>query len=248
MFLSAFHDQVITAQAQESTPNYLAWKFCLGTNYTANSTYRTNLNLLLSSLSATFTNNNTIPRYGYRNITIGESPDTVYGSLHCREDITPDICSECVQIATEVVKDSACPNSRGAIMFYIGFTLRYSDKYFFSLKEQSPNTGYLNPADKNEIPVDFTNILAGLLDDLVIEAVTNKSSGNSPSFFATGSTNYSSSNQVYGMVQCTPDITPALCNRCLRTSIGTPILVCCPDSKGGIVLTPSSTLCIPLKL
>ncbi|XP_026396512.1 cysteine-rich repeat secretory protein 57-like [Papaver somniferum] len=100
-----YHDQ--TAQAQEPTPNYLAWKFCIDGNYTANSTYQTNLNLLLSSLSTTFTNNNTVPRYGYRKITTGKGSGTVYGSLHCREDVTPDICSKCVQLATdEVVADT----------------------------------------------------------------------------------------------------------------------------------------------
>ncbi|XP_026390452.1 cysteine-rich receptor-like protein kinase 10 [Papaver somniferum] len=41
------------------------------------------------------------------------------------------------------------------------------------------------------------------------------------------------------MVQCTPDITPTLCEACLRTSIGT--LSCCTDSEGGRVLTPSCT-------
>ncbi|KAI3957101.1 hypothetical protein MKX01_004392 [Papaver californicum] len=241
MFISYYYDRIITAQAQEPEPFYLAWSACTGSNFTANSPYKTNLNLLLSSLSTTFTNNNTVPpRYGYRNITIGENPNTVYGSLHCREDIAPDICSKCVQIATdEVVQDTdgyGCPNSKGAIMFYNGCVVRYSDKYYFSRKDQSPNNGFLTMADF-ENPDQFRNLTLGLLNDLVAKAVNDNSSG--PSLYATGSTNYSSSNQVYAMVQCTPDITPTLCESCLRTSIGT--LSCCTESKGGRVLTPSCT-------
>ncbi|KAI3948703.1 hypothetical protein MKW92_046740 [Papaver armeniacum] len=224
MFISYNHDQIITAQAQEPEPYYLAWSVCTGSNFTANSPYKANLNLLLSSLSTTFTNNDTVPRYGYRNITTGESPNTVYGSLHCREDISPDICSKCVQLATdEVVKDTddGCPNSKGAIMFYNGC---------------HQTMGLRTMADF-ENPDQFLNLTLGLLNDLVVKAVNDNSRG--PSLYATGSTNYSSTNQVYAMVQCTPDITPSLCEVCLRKAIGT--LSCCTDSKGARVLTPSCT-------
>ncbi|KAI3831588.1 hypothetical protein MKX03_017436, partial [Papaver bracteatum] len=239
MFISYYSDRIITAQAQEPEPYYLAWSVCTGSNFTANGPYKTNLNLLLSSLSTTFTNNNTVPRYGYRNITIGDNPDTVYGSLHCREDISPEICSKCVQIAAdEVVKDTddGCPNSKGAIMFYNGCVLRYSDKYYFSRKDQAPETGMRTMADF-ENPDQFLNLTLGLLNGLVVKAVNDSSSG--PSLYATGSTNYSSTNQVYAMVQCTPDITPTLCEACLRKAIGT--LYCCTEAKGARVLTPSCT-------
>ncbi|RZC46244.1 hypothetical protein C5167_039191 [Papaver somniferum] len=203
MFIS-YNDQIIPAQAEEPTPNYLAWNFCIDGNYTANSTYKTNLNLLLNSLSTTFENNNTIPPNGYRNITVGKGPDTVYGSLHCREDVSPDKCSDCVQLATEeVLSDSGCPNSKGAIMFYNGCVLRYSSKYFFSILTEEPSQELTSEASMKN-PGPFLKLVSGLLDDLVIDAVTNSSR---PSF-ATGSTNYTRHQDVYAMVQCTPDLTP----------------------------------------
>ncbi|XP_026390913.1 putative receptor-like protein kinase At4g00960 [Papaver somniferum] len=229
---------IIAAQAQEPTPNYLAWKFCIDGNYTANSTYQTNLNLLLSSLSTTFTNNNTVPRYGYRNITTGKGTDTVYGSLHCREDVTPDECSDCIQLATdEVVADTGCPNSKGAIMFYNGCVLRYSEKYFFSMLNETPYIELLS-SDTITDPTPFLDTVSGLLDDLVIKAVNNTS--NSPSLFATGLTNYTSSDEVYGMVQCTPDLTPSVCNTCLRSALAR-LSSCCFDTQGARVLYPSCT-------
>ncbi|KAI3957102.1 hypothetical protein MKX01_004393 [Papaver californicum] len=241
MFIFYYHDQmVITAQAQEPTPNYLAYNFCIDGNYTANSTYQTNLNLLLSSLSTTFTNKNTVPRYGYRNVTIGIGTDTVYGSLHCREDVTPDECSDCVQLATdEVVKDTdeGCPNSKGAIMFYNGCVLRYSDKYYFSMLNEKPDVELISEATITN-PSPFLDTVSGLLDNLVTKAVNNTS--NSPSLFATGSANYTNSDEVYGMVQCTPDLTPSICNTCLRSALAR-LSNCCFNTEGARVLYPSCT-------
>ncbi|RZC89369.1 hypothetical protein C5167_029272 [Papaver somniferum] len=163
----------------------------------ANSTYQTNLSLLLSSLSKTFTNRNTIPLYGYRNITVGENPDTVYGSLHCREDIAPEICSACVQRAAEEVgKDSMHPNSKRAIMYYNGCVLRYSNRYYFSIMQENPAVP-LNNQNNVTDPASCLTLVTGLLDGLVIEAVNNTSS--SPSLFSTGTANYTRENTVYGM-------------------------------------------------
>ncbi|KAI3890580.1 hypothetical protein MKX03_036128 [Papaver bracteatum] len=233
-----YPDQMRTAQAQESTPLYLAWHWCSGSNYTVNSTYETNLNILLSSLSTTFTNNNTIIQNGYRNITIGKTSDAVYGSLHCREDIAPAICSACVQGATrQVVKNSMCPSSKEAIMYYNGCVLRYSDKYYFSKLDEEPEFAIVffkmvtNPAT-------YLTLVTGLLDDLVIQVVNNTS--RSPSLFATGETNYTRQNKLYGMVQCTPDLTPSICATCLRSAIAQ-LSDCCYGHQAARFLYPSCT-------
>ncbi|MCL7039219.1 hypothetical protein MKW94_028633 [Papaver nudicaule] len=219
LMLISYYYQIITAQAEERTPVYLARKFCLGGNYTANSTYRNNLNILLSSLSTTFTNN-TNPQQGYRNITIGRNPNMVYGSLHCREDILPGICSVCVQIATErVLQDSWCSNSKTAIVFYNGCVLRYSDENYFSILDEKPSI-VLTYQDISSITnqVQYTNIVTELLDDLAIEVVTNTSI--SPSLYASHSANNTRFNRVYAMVHCTPKLTPSLCNKCLISALG----------------------------
>ncbi|KAI3981186.1 hypothetical protein MKX01_016321 [Papaver californicum] len=185
------HDQIRIAQAQEPTPFYLAYNLCSRSNYSAKSTYKTNFNLLFSTLSTTLTNYNTIHRNGYRNITIGKTPDTVYRSLHCREDVKLAICSACAQHATEeVLKDSMCPNSKKAICLQWMCWALYTS--------------------------------------------------SSPSLFSTGTKNYTRVNTVYGMVQCTPDLTPSICATCLRSAIQL-IPIYCYGKRGARVLYPSCT-------
>ncbi|MCL7038826.1 hypothetical protein MKW94_007004, partial [Papaver nudicaule] len=227
--ISVYHDQIIIAQAQDSNPNNLASTFCLGTNYTANSTYQTNLMSLLSSLSSTFTitNNNTIPQYGYRNITLGANPDTVYGSLHCREDITPDECSGC-----------AC--NCNSVMFRDGCVLRYSDENYFSIMSAKPGRIMRDGFRSKVTEPQFVDIVTGLLYNLMVEAVSNTSI--SPCMYATGLESKKKKNLMmfYAMVQCTPDLTPSLCRTCLRSAIRS-IPTCCSDRPGARILFPSCT-------
>ncbi|KAI3955570.1 hypothetical protein MKX01_034892 [Papaver californicum] len=229
LMLISYHEfKTVSAEDQEPNPTFLAQKFCSRSNYSANSKYKTNLNLLLSSLANTFRNKNTIPLNGFCNITVGENPDTVYGSLHCREDVAPDICSDCVQLATdEVVKDSLCPNSIGAIMFYNGCILRFSNTSYFSLMREKPSLHWISDRYILDSKPSL-KLVTQLLDDL--------------SFFICYWLNkYTNFSDIYGIVQCTPDLTPTLCNRCLRLAIGH-LPGSCNDTQGARVLLPSCTV------
>ncbi|XP_026378069.1 putative serine/threonine-protein kinase receptor [Papaver somniferum] len=130
----------------------------------------------------------------------------------------------------EVMKDSGCPNKKTAIMFYNGCVLRYSDENYFSILNDEPSIELTGKDNGVANQVQFIDTATRLLDDLVIEAVTNTSI--SPSLYATRSANYTRFNQVYVMVQCTPDLTPILCNRCLRSALGK-LSTCCSDAQGG---------------
>ncbi|KAL5774737.1 hypothetical protein ACOSP7_012294 [Xanthoceras sorbifolium] len=60
------------------------WKHCYDTgNFTANSTYARNGNLLLSSLASNITGYK-----GFYNTTIGQDPDKVYGLTLCKGDVS----------------------------------------------------------------------------------------------------------------------------------------------------------------
>ncbi|RZC66264.1 hypothetical protein C5167_009955 [Papaver somniferum] len=122
-------------------------------------------------------------------------------------------------------------------MFYNGCVLRYSDKYFFSMLNETPHIELIS-SDTITDPSPFLDTVSGLLDDLVTKAVNNTSI--SPSLFATGSTNYTSSDEVHSMVQCTPDLTPSVCNTCLRSALAR-LSSCCFDTQGARVLYPSCT-------
>ncbi|KAK9681719.1 hypothetical protein RND81_10G022800 [Saponaria officinalis] len=77
--------------------------------YIKNSTYQTNLNNLLSTLTsqASF--------YGFYNTSIGEKPDQVYGLYLCRGDINSQNCGECVYQAHNMILQQ-CPSQIWAMI------------------------------------------------------------------------------------------------------------------------------------
>uniref|UniRef100_A0A7N2MRZ3 Gnk2-homologous domain-containing protein n=1 Tax=Quercus lobata TaxID=97700 RepID=A0A7N2MRZ3_QUELO len=86
------------AASQIHSPDF-RYSDCLDKgNYASNSTYYTNLNQVLSSLSS-----NTEIDYGFYNFSYGKSPDKVYSLGLCRGDVKPDICRSCVNNATNLL-------------------------------------------------------------------------------------------------------------------------------------------------
>ena len=81
----------------EAAPTY-QYHYCSNETFTPNSTYQSNLNLLLSSLSS-----NSSIESGFYNITVGQnsSNNTIYGLFLWRGDVTTKICQDCVTTATK---------------------------------------------------------------------------------------------------------------------------------------------------
>jgi hypothetical protein len=81
-----------------------AAQYCYDTgNYTRNSTYRTNLETLLTSMSS-----NTKIDYGFYNFSVGESPDKVSAVALCSLDISPNECRSCINESSYYLLQ-ACP-------------------------------------------------------------------------------------------------------------------------------------------
>ncbi|XP_010247622.1 PREDICTED: cysteine-rich receptor-like protein kinase 10 [Nelumbo nucifera] len=200
------------------------------TTYTTNSTFQTNLNFLLSSLSsnATPTNN------GFYNTTAGRIPDRVYGLFLCRGDITDDVCQSCVETATQDIIQR-CPNRKVATIWYDDCMLRYSDLSFFSVA--SGVSFYMwntqNITDRNK----FDQILDDTMNQIANRAAFN----SSPKKFSTQEANFSSFQTLYSLVQCTPDLSGNSCYNCLLGAISN-IPTCCDGKQGGRVLGPSCNL------
>ena len=107
--------------------------FCLDNgNYTSNSTYKANLNQLLSSLSSS-----TEIDYGFYNFSYGQYPNKVYSIGLCRRDVIPYNCRSCLNNATNLLPQF-CPNQKEAIVWYEGYMLRYLFRDIFNIKETSP--------------------------------------------------------------------------------------------------------------
>ncbi|XP_075666015.1 cysteine-rich repeat secretory protein 1-like [Castanea sativa] len=113
----------------EAAPNFRSYYCPNGYNFTPNSTFQSNLNHLLSSLSS-----NASREGGFYNTTVGQnSPNQIYGLFLCRGDVTADVCKDCVATAAKVEVQQYCPTGIKAIIWYDECMLRYSNESFFSI-------------------------------------------------------------------------------------------------------------------
>ncbi|XP_020092543.1 putative receptor-like protein kinase At4g00960 isoform X4 [Ananas comosus] len=107
--------------------------------------------------------------------------------------------------------------------------LRYNNISIFSVLDSSFNICMPTPAKVSTQPQLFDNLLGRLMDNLTVTAA------QSPEMFAFGEVNFTESNKIYGMAQCTRDLYSVDCYRCLRTFVED-ILSCCDGNQGGRVL------------
>ncbi|KAJ4957916.1 hypothetical protein NE237_025027 [Protea cynaroides] len=211
--------------AQPTLINYV----CLGNNYTSNSPFNYNINLLLSSLSSASLKN------GFYNTTAGQNPYRVYGIFLCRGDVTPGVCQSCIMTASEEIKQ-ACPTEEESIIWYEKCMLRYSTSNIFSNLAESPEVDQWETENVTDLEY-FNQILGVLMNNLVSQA----SSSSSTDMFAANNEYYNSFQRIYGLVQCTPDISHSDCNRCLIGSLAQ-IHRCCSGSRSGGIFRPSCNL------
>ncbi|XP_027360883.1 putative receptor-like protein kinase At4g00960 [Abrus precatorius] len=214
----------------EAAPTYIGTYCNDNTTYAPQSRLGANLNVLLHSL----TTNASQQQDGYYMTIMGfGTTDAVNGVFLCRGDVNATTCQHCVaDAAGEITR--RCPNQTEAVIWYEECLVRYTNKYFkyYSIVPR------LNPRDgKNVSGVDlgrFNQSLFGLLNELATEAA------NSPSAkkFATGEVELTRSQTVYGLGQCTADITNYQCETCLRNAIGT-LPACCSSRQGASALLAS---------
>ncbi|KAL3522058.1 hypothetical protein ACH5RR_014892 [Cinchona calisaya] len=200
-------------------------------NTTTGSTYRTNLNFLLSTLSS---NASRATANGFYNFTAGNDPsNTVYGLFMCRGDVNTDVCARCVENAsTEIVQK--CVDQKTATIWYDECLLRYSNQSIFSRTDTSFPLFLSNTQDVTD-PGLFGEVLGNLMDEIASKAA-NDVSGKK---FAVQEANFSTfERKLYGLGQCTPDLSSSDCDTCLRSAISN-IPTCCNNRRGGRVIFPS---------
>ncbi|GLT27487.1 hypothetical protein SLA2020_024810 [Shorea laevis] len=101
-------------------------------NFTANSTYGTNLDSLFSQL-----NSDEVFNYGFYNMSIGESPDQVNAIGLCRGDRKEDTCRTCLNDTISELQQR-CPNYKEAIGWSENCTLHYSSQAIYGVMETDP--------------------------------------------------------------------------------------------------------------
>ncbi|CAL9172291.1 unnamed protein product [Musa hybrid cultivar] len=196
-------------------------------NYTTNSTFQTNLNLLLASLSSS-----TVAT-GYSNDTEGQSSDQVHGLALCRGDVSSSVCQTCLDAAVQDIIQS-CPNGMASTICYDDCLLRYSNQIFFSTVDTSFRYWAGNSQNVSN-QQQFDTTLGNLMDGLT------KKASSSPKLFAAGSANVTSFDKLFGLVQCSRDLSADDCYRCLLDIVNF-IPKCCSWKQGGKVYVQSCYL------
>ncbi|XP_073110270.1 cysteine-rich receptor-like protein kinase 25 [Elaeis guineensis] len=88
------------------------YQLCGDSNYTANSTYKTNLDILLPSLSS-----NAALAGGFSNVSFRQKPTVAYSFALCRGDVNISLCLSCLDIAShEIVR--LCLYKIEAVVWY----------------------------------------------------------------------------------------------------------------------------------
>ena len=222
---------VLLAQQATAQENTFLYHFCLNDkgNYTTNSIYQANLNQLLSTLPSQNDNG-----YGFYNLSYGNAFNQVYAIGLCRGDAKPNLCRSCLNNSTHLLKER-CRNQKDAVEWYDYCMLRYSNRTMFGVLENSPKVFMWNVENvSSNIVNEYFQDLRSLLDDLKSRAAA----GGSLRKFATGNVTAPGFKTIYGLVQCTPDLSQTDCNNCLDDAFGD-IPKCCDRKKGGRVLSPS---------
>ncbi|CAN6914211.1 unnamed protein product [Brassica oleracea] len=215
---------------QQHRPTYVGYVCQPEKTYLKNSTYSSNLETLLSSLSSSY---NQSFSYGFQRLKEGQNPDMVFGLFLCRAYVSFEICRDCISFA---VKDTLnhCPNEKEALIYYDECMLLYTDRNI--LLDPVTKIGELMVVNQQNAtannPVRFSKVVLSLMNEAADEATA------SPRKFAFKKENYAPSQTVYVLVQCMPDLTTVMCSSCLKQTIKN-----LPRDKiGARLLSPSCTL------
>ncbi|XP_028791523.1 cysteine-rich receptor-like protein kinase 19 [Neltuma alba] len=228
-FLFFLLDLTLTShQGTDAQSNFLKFN-CTGTTDDSNSTFQTNLKNLLMNIS------NTQIDYGFYNFSSGSKSDRVNAIALCRGDVKEPDCRSCLADA-RITLLQVCPNVKEAIGWYDNCFLRYSNRTIFGLMETSP---YFYRSDTHDVlkKDQFKSVVTKMMNLLRDRA----SSGNSVRKFAVANATGPSNQTIYGLVQCTPDLSQNACRACLNGAISE-IPKCCNGMKGGEVLRPSCSI------
>lgn len=198
-------------------------------NFTVNTPYAVNLDRLISSLSSLRQNDN-----GFYNISLGDSDGKVNSILHCRGDVKPEDCTNCLPMAGKRLI-TLCPVQKEAVIWYDKCTVRYSNRTLFKRLEIYPQTSISGTrnftGDRDGWEKSLRGLLEGLKDRVPVVGRRRKN-------FVVGETSGPSFQTLYGMVQCTADISEQDCTYCLSQGIAK-IPSCCDMKMGSYVLSPS---------
>ncbi|XP_064981418.1 cysteine-rich receptor-like protein kinase 44 [Musa acuminata AAA Group] len=183
------------------------WQICStrGGNFTDNSTYESNLNLLLSSLVSNGSGS------GFSTGTVGRIPNRVQGLVLCRGDTNATTCGSCLSNGAVDIRQ-ICAYYKDAVVWYDECLIRFSNLQFLSTFDNEPTVALVNYDLKDEVD-RFNKVVNELLS-----STADWAAYNSTKRYATGQAfNVTQAVlTIYGLAQCTPDMSTSDCRQCLE--------------------------------
>ncbi|KAF0905214.1 hypothetical protein E2562_001003 [Oryza meyeriana var. granulata] len=150
---------------------------------------------------------------------VGSSPETVYGLLLCRGDVSASDCFDC---GTRVGQDvgQVCNRIKDAALVYNQCYARFSDNGDFLTSIYNSGDFSLLISGTNITSPDVAGYDRAVTE--LLKATVRHAVENSTRLFATGQwlgTDPGFRN-IYSMAQCTPEMSSARCRRCLDDLVG----------------------------
>lgn len=199
-------------------------------NYTSNSQFEANL---VTTLLPSLASQPPLHSSTFYNTTVGQGSDRVFGFAQCMSASTAQECGACLNQSVAAVLGS-CSFRRQAMVRYYNCILHYSDQPFLSQLDTYP-VYIVGPVANASEPALFNQQLGTLMRKLFSE------SASLPSRFAAGTINYTDLVDIYGVAQCTQDLSISDCYICLDQAI-MQISSCCMNRQGGNVYYPSCNI------
>ncbi|KAJ0228929.1 Serine-threonine/tyrosine-protein kinase [Hirschfeldia incana] len=196
--------------------------------FSPNGAYDINRQLMLSSLPTYVTAND-----GFYNTSRGQDTNRVYGLGMCVPGTEAQSCSDCIMAASNGLVQN-CTTQIEGIDWRMDRTLclvRYSNRSFYGSLGieilRSENYTRDVQANMTDLETTWEALMTGLIDQA------------SSLYYAAGSRNLESSiSQVYGVVQCSKDVSLENCTQCLQQNVFE-YRSCCRGRQGGIISRPS---------
>ncbi|CDY10824.1 BnaC01g14390D [Brassica napus] len=206
-------------------------------NFMPNGTYDVNRRLILSSLPSNVTSKEGL----FFNGSIGQEPNRVYAVGMCIPGSTSDDCSVCIKLASDrLIKN--CTNQTNAFAWPADPTLchvRYSNTSFLGSADLKPRVLLPKEGDIISNLTEFTKTWEDLVVRMIDAASAAKSTpSSSNNHYRADVAPLTVLQNIYALMQCTPDLSSGDCDTCLRQSARA-YQSCCGQKQGGVVTRPS---------
>ncbi|XP_052170904.1 cysteine-rich repeat secretory protein 38-like [Diospyros lotus] len=196
------------------------YRICFGSN-SSSAIYQSNVNDLGNLLQ------DKVAQTGFAVASVGNGENRANGLALCRGDTSSLPCKTCVAEASKRLRDR-CPTREGAIIWYDNCLYKYSNEEFFGDIDKKHKFYMVNTEDVKD-PEVFNMKTKNLLSQLVSKAYVN------PMLYAADEVELDESKKLYGLVQCTRDLSRSNCKKCLEDAVDE-LLDCCDGKEGGRVV------------